>query len=221
MAELPTRLSRGVLDAGGRGLSAAFGLVARVRPAAKPLHPRGRLYDAVIQRQGLCEPVGVPFIDEPGTTSALVRVSRALGLPPALPDIHGMAIRLPVDGGRHADILLAATGLGRISRYVLLPGASADHRSYSTLIPYETSGGPLNLAAIPVQGEYRAFDLACAHTQEKWTIFARMRLEESPAQEQVTFDPVLNTLPGLGYYDWAVRLRERAYRAARRSRADD
>lgn len=220
MADLPRRLSQRAFDAGGRGLGAAFGLVARVRPAAKPLHPRGRLFEAVIERRGLSERVGVPWIDEVGTTSALVRLSRAAGLPPSLPDIHGMAIRLPTDGAGHADILMATTGLGRLSRYVLVPGASADHRAYSTLIPYETSTGPLGLAAVPAEDEGHAFDLACAHPRGEWTVFARMHLQESPSQDSPSFDPVINTLPELRYYDWATRLRERAYRIARRSRSE-
>lgn len=215
------RVPRRLFDAGGRGLAAVFGLLAHVRPADKPLHPRGRLFEAVVERRGLPEPVGVPWIDEPGTTSGILRLSRATGLPPTLPDIHGLALRVPVDGGRHADILMATTGMGMVSRYVLVPGACADHRAYSTLIPYETAVGALNLAAIPVPDESHAFDLACARTRADWTIFARVHLVESPSTDSPSFDPVLNTLPGLRYYDWATRLRERSYRAARRSRADD
>ncbi|MRJ77953.1 hypothetical protein GEV29_15540 [Aeromicrobium sp. SMF47] len=220
MGDVLTGPARGLFDAGGRALAAAFGGLARVRPAAKPLHPRGRLYDAAIERRGMDEPVGVPWIDEAGVTTGLVRLSRAAGLPSALPDIHGMAIRLPTDGGGHGDLLLATTGLGRITRYVLVPGARADHRSYSTLIPYRTQAGPLNLAAMPAPDEDRAFDLACATTRGTWTVFARMQLAQSPSEDSPSFDPVLNTLPGLAYYDWATRLRERSYRAARHSRAD-
>ncbi|MCW2824382.1 MAG: hypothetical protein JWQ91_1299 [Aeromicrobium sp.] len=215
------RLSQGLADAGGRGLSVAFSVVGRLRPAAKPLHPRGTLYGAVVERRGLPEPVGVPWIDEAGTTSALVRLSRATGLPPALPDIHGMALRIPTDGARHADILLATTGLGRLTRFVLFPAGRADHQAYSTLIPYSTRVGPLNLAALPVDGEPRTFDLTCAQGRGPWTPFARMTLEESPSTDSPSFDPVLNRLPGLDYYDWATRLRERAYRGARRSREQD
>ena len=74
------------------------------------------------------------------------------------------------------------------------------------------------LAALPVDGEPRTLDLACARGCGPWTTFARLRLRESPSTDAPSFDPVLNRLPGLDYYDWATRLRERAYRGARRSR---
>lgn len=211
---------RGLTDLGGRGLAATFTAVGKVRPTRKPLHPRGALFSAAVERCGLDEPVGVPWIDEPGRTTALVRLSRATGLPPSLPDIHGMALRIPIDGAGHADVLLATTGIGRISRFVLFPAGSADHRAYTTLIPYETRIGALNLAALPVRDEARTFDLACAHATGRWRTFARMHLEELPPEDSPSFDPVLNTLPGMAYYDWATRLRERSYRGARRSRDD-
>jgi hypothetical protein len=220
MSNRSGRVVRGLSDLGGRGLAATFAAVGKVRPARKPLHPRGELFSAVVERSGLDAPVGVPWIDEPGRTTVLVRLSRATGLPPSLPDIHGMALRIPTDDAGHADILLATTGTGRISRFVLFPAGSADHGAYSTLIPYETKVGALNLAALPVRDEARTFALACARGTGKWRTFARMRLEDLPLEDSPSFDPVLNTLPGLAYYDWATRLRERAYRGARRSRDD-
>ena len=53
---------------------------------------RGRIY-----RHGLDPGTGVPWIDEPGEDE-VVRLSRAIGLR-GLPDIHGLAVRVPVEGG--------------------------------------------------------------------------------------------------------------------------
>jgi hypothetical protein len=206
--------------ASGKALEGLFAAVAHVRPADKPLHPRGRLHSAVIERTGTRDAVGVPFIDEPGTSTGIVRLSRATGLPAALPDIHGLALRVPLQSGAHADLLFATTGLGRWSRFVLLPSQHAGQRSYSTLLPYRTSSGPVTLAAVPVHHDERTFDLACATVGGAWQTFARMELSASDSAGSPSFDPVLNQLPGLRYYEWVADLREGAYRAARRSRTD-
>jgi hypothetical protein len=204
----------------GKALEGVFAATARVRPARKPLHPKGQLHTATIERAGLPDHIGVPWIDEPGTSTALVRVSRAVGIPSALPDIYGLSLRLPLFGGSHADILFATTGLGRVSRFVLFPAQHAGQRAYSTLLPYRSTSGPVMLAAVPVDPDGRTFDLACASLGGAWQSFARMTLTEATSDSSPSFDPVLNQLPGLDYYAWAANLREGAYRAARRSRSD-
>jgi hypothetical protein len=47
-----------------------------------------------------------------------------------------------------------------------------------------------------------------------------MELGPTLPGEQVSFDPVLNRLPGLEQYDLVARLRLPAYHAARRSRSE-
>jgi hypothetical protein len=93
---LSLRLANAAAIVPGRILEGVFGLAGLVRPAAKPLHPSGRLRTARLQRHGLSGPdrTGVPWIDDPGESRALVRFSRAVGLPDVLPDIHGLAIRI-------------------------------------------------------------------------------------------------------------------------------
>ena len=203
----------------GKALEGVFAAAARLRPARKPLHPKGQLHTATIERSGLRNGIGVPWIDEPGTSTGLVRVSRAIGIPDALPDIYGLSLRLPLFGGTHADILFATTGLGRLSRFVLFPAQHPGQRAFSTLLPYRTTSGPVVLAAVPVDTDAVSFDLACAPAGGAWQSFARMTLTETTSDESPSFDPVLNQLPGLAYYDWAAKMREGAYRAARRSRS--
>lgn len=214
------RMGQDLAVVSGRLLEGVFAAVSHVRPAAKPLHPRGRLFTAVITRRGLSDRVGVPWIDEPGTSTGLVRVSRATGLPPSVPDIYGLALRVPEADGP-ADILFATTGLGAVSRFILFPAQHAGQRAYSTLLPYRTPSGPVTLAAIPLGKHEKTVELACARVGQPWRSFAGMTLLESPDETSPSFDPVINQLPGLDYYPWVADLREGAYRAARRSRSGD
>ncbi len=207
----------------GTVLAHIFGAMGRIRPTPKPLHPRGDLRNATVVRTGCSVPVGVPWIDEPGTDTVQVRLSRATGLPPPLPDFHGLALRIPVDAD-YADVLFATTGLGTVSRFVLLLARGPMDRAYSTVIPYETTSGPLLLAAIPNGDSETEFSLACAPMVGAWRNFGRLRIvadqTDVPTGDSVSFDPIINQLPRLRYYPWATALREGAYRAARRSRGN-
>lgn len=205
----------------GAILAAVFGAAGRIRPTAKPLHPRGTLRTGVVRRLGLTEPSGVPWLDEPGTDRVMIRMSRATGLPERLPDVHGLALRVPV-GDRHGDVLFASTGMGPITRFTLLAARRASRHPYSTLLPYRTPTGPLLLAAIPVDEQSSRFDLAAASPRGSWRTFGHLEIDDGSSDatgdESVSFDPVTNQLPALGYYPWASQLREGAYRASRWSR---
>ncbi len=207
----------------GAVLKGVFGAAARLRPTAKPLHPRGQLATGTIHRTGLSPAVGVPWIDEPGSDAVQVRLSRATGLPSGWPDIFGIAIRVPTGPGTHGDVLLASTGRSTVGRFVLVPGRDPREAMYSSLIPYRTASGPLLVAAEATGG--RTFELACASPGGRWRPFGQLVLDEAPAgdlgdADEVgpSFDPVLNQVPGLDYYPWAARLREGSYRASRSSR---
>lgn len=209
----------------GLVLQGAAGIGGLLRPAAKPLHPSGSVRPVTITRHGLRddERVGVPFVDEPGTTQAWVRFSRAAGLPRALPDVHGIALRIPgaaTDGG-DADVLLATTGLGRLTRFVLTPARTRGAASYSTLLPYRSPRGAVLLAAVPEDEDASTMTLAVASAGGQWIAFADLAVGDGSAEgsgDEISFDPIVNMLDGLSYYPWATRLREGAYRAARWSR---
>jgi hypothetical protein len=213
-----TTATRATASAGGQVLRAATGLVT-ARPASKPLHPRGAVVRGVLRRSGSDPAAGAAWLDEPGEDRVLVRRSRAVGLPSPVPDIHGLAIRVPVVGGWHGDLLLASTGLGRLTRFTLTAGRSPQARPMTTLLPYRTPVGPVLLAA--VLRDERTVDLAWAVGAGEWHGFGELTLEQEPvdaADEPVSFDPVLNRLPGLEPYDWVRRLREPSYATARQSR---
>jgi hypothetical protein len=230
----------------GSALGLVFSAAAHLRPADKPLHPRGSLLPGSVERSGLTgDPVGVAWIDEPGHDDVTVRVSRSLGLPERLPDIHGLAVRIPLgasDTDGHADLLFSTTGRGRLTRFLLAPSVDRAGHAYTTLMPYRTAAGPLLLAALPAGRSGLALDLACASPQGGWRRFGHLsidvppgsfdevdhgtaagtvdarRLESIGPDPTVSFDPILNQLPGLTPYPWVASLREGAYAAARRAR---
>lgn len=213
----------------GRGLAGLFGVAGRLRPTEKPLHPRGSVSSGTVRRFGLRDAIGVPWVDEPGEDEVTVRTSRAVGLPGGLPDVLGLAIRVPVDGDRHGDLLLASTGLGRISRFVLVPARDVQAATFSTLLPYRAPTGAVLIAATPVaSGSGADFELQVARPGGPWRRFGAVDVAAAGANggdgaapdAEIAFDPMTNTIPGLQPYEWVRQLRQRSYGAARRSRAD-
>jgi hypothetical protein len=198
-------------------VAAGFGLAAQLRRAAA-LHPLGAATPATVHRHGLARPTGVPWLDEPGVDQALVRFSRAVGLPPPLPDVHGLGIRvIGTDGPK--DLLLSTTLRGRLVRHVLRPARAPRSATYTCLVPFDTPSGPLMVGARP-EGE--AFALEVAGRGEPWRRFARLVVaapEQAPERhEDLDLDPVLHPVPGLRMPEWLADLRGPAYAASRRGR---
>ena len=117
--EIPARGPRGtrvrcvVTDlarAAGRLVAVPLGAVAR-RRHGRPMHPRGAVFDAVLDRTGSLPPWGVPWLDEPAREDVVVRLSRGAGLPAPLPDLLGLAVRVPGDDDP-VDLLLTSAGRG-------------------------------------------------------------------------------------------------------------
>jgi hypothetical protein len=201
--------------AGGAILAAATAAVDAVRSAEKPLHPRGAVWEATLERTGHAgPPSGVAWIDETGTDRALARVSTAIGLPPGWPDFQGLALRIDVLDG-WADVLLASTGTGRLTRYLLRPALTPSAPAYTTLLPYRGPDGPLLIGA-RATGE-TAYGLSWASAQGPWRAFATVHLGQETDRD-LSFDPLRFPPPGLDTYRWAARLREPAYRTAQRGR---
>jgi hypothetical protein len=204
--------------AGGQVLRAATCVVA-ARPAAKPLHPDGSVVPGTLRRLGDQVRTGAQWLDDAGQDEVLVRRSGALGLASPLPDVVGLAVRVPVDGGGYGDLLFASTGLGRMTRFTLTPTRSPHRRPLTTLLPYRTPAGPVILSA--VARDEQTFDLAWAVGTGSWHRFAELWVHGDMVDEgdlSTSFDPVRNIVPGLENYDWVRRLREPAYATARSSR---
>lgn len=142
--------------AGGlfRALSAARRPRARGRPGARILHPDGIGFAARLEIGG-AEAGGDSLLGRRRVHPAIVRLSRAIGLPGPVPEPLGVAIRL-VDArgpGRHQDLLFASSGQSPIARHAPLPGAGGFFdQFFSTLLPYSVGGRVRLLGLAPVNG---------------------------------------------------------------------
>jgi hypothetical protein len=207
-----------LVRAAGRGFALAFGAAAAVR-GTKPLHPRGTVVPARIVRTGASTHWGVPWLDDPGVDEGHVRLSRAMGLPPALPDILGLALSFTDAMGRH-DLLLATTGMAPVARQLLIPRVHPLSSRYGSLFTYATPRGQAVLAAVPGE-ESGAFALLVAPVLGAWEQLGTLRLggqAQEAADQPVDFDPVLYPLPGLALAPVLAALREPAYTASRKGR---
>jgi hypothetical protein len=204
----------------GWALGGVFFLLGKAR-GRKALHPRGQVLEGRVDRHGSISRTGVPWLDEAGIDHVAVRLSRSVGLPAPRADILGLALRIPVAPCRFGDVLMATTGSGLLGRYVLLPARRHGIRAYTSLFPYRTMAGPLLLAAIPTAGNPRHLELAYSRPRGPWLSFGTLKVTEAayPGHDlDLSFDPVLNVIPGLDSYDWAARLRKFSYAASRRAR---
>jgi hypothetical protein len=222
--------------AAGRVVGIVLGALARMR-RGKPMHPRGAVFSAVLERHGSGDGDGgrgVPWLDEAATDVAVVRFSRGAGLPAPLPDLLGMAIRLPTAGNAPVELLLTTTGCGPLRRRV--PALRRDTAAfYSSIMGYRSDAGILRIAALPedddvasepaplaaeVAREGLSFTLAVARGRGPWVPFARLVLgvPGEPLDPDVRFDAVLHPPPGLIPDGPMARFRAPAYAMARQAR---
>ncbi|MBA2952683.1 hypothetical protein GON03_21915 [Nocardioides sp. MAH-18] len=199
-------------------LAGATQAIGALRTAAKPLHPDGEVYAGGLARRGTAfgPHTGVPWIDEPGADDVVVRLSRAVGLPDGVPDIHGLALRVLGPDGP-ADVLFANTGTRRLTRFALTASRHPRARPMTTLLPYRAPSGPV-LLRVDSAGP-GSYELSWARPSSRWHPFATLHVDERLGDPTVSFDPIVHRLPGLAQYPAVLRLREPAYRRARRSRA--
>ncbi|KAA1426433.1 phosphodiesterase [Nocardioides antri] len=209
-------LANDAAGAVGELLAGASRQLTKVRSDPKPLHPSGVVVTARLVRTGSAG-IAVPWLEIAGTQEVVVRISRAIGLPGAVPDIHGLAMRVPISGRtHHADLLFASTGLGRVTRFMLTAGREITSRPLTTLLPYRSPRGPLLIGACPGGGDPLRFQLLWSRWLGPWVRFAELTVHSTTGPDpDISFDPIANPLPGLQHYEWVRRLRAPAYRAAR------
>lgn len=205
---------KAVATLAGSGLAAATWALGHVRGGSKPLHPQGKILFGTLTTGLTDERTGARWLDESAVyADVIVRTSRAVGLPPPLPDIRGLAFRLSLPQGR-ADVLLASTGMGPLSRFALVARRTSGG-PLTSLLPYRSPNGPILLGARP--DDDTGFDLLWATLAGGWRRFGYLDVSTREAPDQrIRFDPVRNVPPGLRQYDWVERLREPAYVTARR-----
>ena len=222
----------------GRLVAMPFGALA-ARRRGKPIHPRGGVFDAVLERHGMPvgdHPWGVPWFDERATDRAVVRLSRGAGLPALLPDLLGLALRVPQPGAEPIDVLLSTAGRGPLTRQV--PFLRRDAAAvYSSIMAYRSDAGVVWIAALPeadgvpsepgpladeVERVGLVFTMAASRGRGAWRPFGRLMLSgpAAPLDPDVRFDAVLHPPPGLVADGPMARFRAPAYAAARAARAD-
>ncbi|MFT2750603.1 hypothetical protein ACMT9U_13575 [Clavibacter sp. Sh2036] len=222
---------------GGNVLATIVATVRLVR-RPRPLHPHG------VALAGTLTPVagraasGLAWLD---ALDALIdvdaRVSRGGGLPAALPDVLGLALRIPDGGGTTVDLLLATTGLSPLGRFLLAPRRALSGARLTTLMPYRGSAGPV-LVGVLVDADpplpagaadlgralaLRPVGMRLVHATPggAWHVAARIELGHDPSRPldaSTRADPVLAAPPGDTTYAWTRRLRAPGYRAARHGR---
>jgi hypothetical protein len=214
----------------GRVVGAPLGALARWRHG-KPMHPRGAVFDGVLERGTGTGDLGVPWLDDPARDDVVVRLSRGAGLPEPLPDLLGLAVRIP-DGP--VDLLLTSTLTGPLLR--LLPAPRRDTATaYTSIMGYRSDAGTLRLAAFPerrrvpsepeplaedVARQALVLHLAAAGGQGPWQAWGRLTVT-APREDldpDVRFDAVRHPPDGLVPDGPMARFRAPAYAAARRGR---
>jgi hypothetical protein len=220
----------------------AFVALSRLR-GARIFHPHGIGYTGVLQvEEAQPDYPGVALLERPGEHHALVRFSRAAGLPEPLPDALGIAVRLlDVHGpNRHQDFLLVTSADRPLAHHLLLPAVRGFFgQSFSSLLLYRF-GGKLRLvgaapAARPAQRETRGalpelarladrgdlgFDLALAPPTGRWRFVAHLRVDDrlpDDTTERLAFTP-WNTGGGIRPAGPLMGIRRVAYRASQRGR---
>jgi hypothetical protein len=211
------------------------------------LHPTGVGYrgQLLVGDDGPGRP-SVPLF-RPGTAhSALLRFSRAGGLPEPLPDALGVAVKLPDAHGPGVDqdLLLTSSADRPLVRRLLFPARSFVRGAFSTALPYDLGGERVVLLLVPVRtgsgrspggvarggGAFAAlraaaaaglrFELRTAGWFGRSRPLATLTADEPlPAQdtEALRFNP-WTTGPGLRPSGWLNLLRDAAYRASQRGR---
>src|SRR3954454_11710306 len=122
-----------VADTAGRLVGAPLGLLARWRQG-KPMHPRGAVFGGVLERGTGRRPFGVPWLDGDAREEVLVRFSRGAGLPAQLPDLLGLAVRIPE---RPVALLLPPTATGPLLRLLPMPRRDVA-AAYTSIMGYRS-----------------------------------------------------------------------------------
>ena len=182
--------------------TAAFRVASRLR-GERAIHAKGRTLTGRLTVAGGAG-TGAPLLDAPGSYDALVRVSRAIGLPDPLPDVLGLAVRvLDAHGpGEHQDLLLDSTRPEPVLRRFPRVGRNSLGALYCSLLPYDVAGTHLLVGARPLPGQGRAavhdlpdeigLELLVATPRGPWRPWAVLRTAgelPAPGGRQTRFNP--------------------------------
>jgi hypothetical protein len=197
-------------------------------------HPDGVLAEGILER------VAPPDEGLPMQSCDVVgRISKGIGMPGTLPDVAGLAWRIPPPQDLRSclpwDVLLASTVAN--SRIVLTPTRSWSKTTFSSIMPLRFRADAwwvrarlvtkidepgLSLDTIRNQIDSGAidFDIEQAKGTGGFSPLARLSLRHlDPSTDDIAFDPVLHSdedvalVPG-----WLADFRRAAYRRSREGR---
>ena len=200
-----TELVRDPRGPAGALAATTFGAVARLR-GDRALHPHGVVFAGTFRAIPVAETDASPLFARGEERKALIRFSRGGGLPQALPDVRGCAIRiLDAHGsGRHQDLLLASSLSAPLGRHLLLPGWGFGQAFYSSLLPYRIGsrrllfgaaveghlGGSLDEVEQALARGGRRLRLVAAAPVGGWQVVARVDIAGKAADAQdLRFNP--------------------------------
>jgi hypothetical protein len=200
-------------------------------------HPDGVLAEGILER------VAPPDEGLPMQSCDVVgRISKGIGMPGTLPDVAGLAWRIPPPQDLRSclpwDVLLASTVAN--SRIVLTPTRSWSKTTFSSIMPLRFRADAwwvrarlvtkidepgLSLDTIRNQIDSGAidFDIEQAKGTGGFSPLARLSLRHlDPSTDDIAFDPVMHSdedvrlAPG-----WLADFRRAAYRRSREGRGTD
>jgi hypothetical protein len=227
--ERPIILARGattaLFSAAGLAIGVGFAALGALR-RNRPIHSVGTVVPGklVINTPGA---IGATLFDTAGETPLIARLSRSLSWPVDLPDVLGVALRIPRAGpnGGAADLLFASTGTGRITRYILHFHWAEASGPLTTMFPLTGARGNIVFRLDPESRvDYR---LAYSRNSGPWIPLGWVSLEApresgqrsnnhaGPDDAQLRFRPVGQPLDGLTTPTWLRAARSPAYSLAR------
>ena len=220
------------VDGTRRVVEFAIATLARLR-SGRAVHTRGAVLGGTLTvdpGSATGQALGRPY-----RRPAAVRVSKSIGLPGRIPDLLGMAVRIPTADGVF-DVLFASVGRRGPARLLLRPSGRWWAQPFSTVLAYAVDGRRLllSLQAEPGVGPPGADPTAVAAAVRHQPV--RFVLSETPFRgpqrpigqlalehvretgPPVSFDPIRNALPRLHPTRPLRALREWAYTGSRRGR---
>jgi hypothetical protein len=192
--------------------------------------------------EGILERIAPPNDGLPMESCDVIgRVSKAVGLHRALPDVAGLAWRIPPPPDLRAcapwDVLLASTLAGSAGRVILRPLFSWSGATFSSLMPLrfkgglwwvrarlvteiETTGLSLDTIRHQIASGGVEFDIEQAAGTGGFLPLARLTLRHlDPSRDDVAFDPTMHTDPEVQLAPrWLSDFRRAAYRRSREGR---
>ena len=225
-AEVPARRrSAGpltpVVDGAGAGAALLFGALSAIR-RRRGFRPLGTAHDGTLWVHGGSH--GAALLDESARRPCVVRLSRGVGLREPLPDVLGLAVRVPdAHGpGAHQDLLLTTAGTAPVLRSVLGLARASDRGHYSSVLPYRIGGDLAYIGARPLAPGPSGprFALEVAPPLGDWDEVGVLELGErwdDEASDALRFNPFL-TGGGIEPVGVLQTLRRRAYAASQAAR---